>query len=433
MKKLLFVLFFPITIPVYLAIKLFCFVKDSFIPFVKCDVIPFINNRIVPKIKGYAKYKSEQTNENNLEDKVTPLASSQDNAPQQSSISTKSNYDNLIHDMQTTDCSEVLYNEVQNAYTKFINNPPIDYEKYPELESTTLDPVYLRAMAVVAYENTASVMLFQRRLKIGYARASRLIDDLRNKNFITQFENEIYLSNITAENFETWYNKILEYIETDIKFKEKHVFSFDEVDELFKQYSAQYDDIEYNKDSKIVSIFTKKWREICRHEFIVLDFETTGLNYQRDRIIEVAAIKYVDGIEINKMVTLVNPLMHISSDATQVNNITDDMLEDAPTERSVIPQLIEFLGNSLIVGHYVNFDLSFLEVAAQRYGFNVKYNYIDTISVAKKLFKGLPNYQLGTIANSLHIDTGTLHRAEADVRICAEIINIALNSLIDDC
>lgn len=85
----------------------------------------------------------------------------------------------------------------------------------------------------------------------------------------------------------------------------------------------------------------------------------------------------------------------------------------------------------MIVGHCVSFDLSFLEVAAQRYGYNVKYNYIDTRSVSKKLFKGLPNYKLGTVAEALHINTGTLHRAEADVRVCAEIISIALNSLID--
>ncbi len=417
MKKLLFVLFSPITIPIYLAIKLFCFIKDSFIPFVKYDVIPFINNRIIPKFKEYKTYKAEQISDNKLEHDITPVVSSQDN---------------LINGTNNTDCSEVLYNKVQTAHTNALNNPPVDYEQYPELESTSLDPLYLRAMAVVAYENTVSVTLFQRRLKIGYARAFRLIDDLIKKDFITPFENEIYLSNITVENFEIWFNKILEYTEADINSKEKKGFSLDELDELFQQYSAQYDDIDYNKSSKIVSIFTKKWRKICRHKFIVLDFETTGLNYKRDRIVEIAAIKYVDGIETDKMVTLVNPLMHISLDATQINHITDDMVEDAPTERSVVPQLIEFLGNSLIVGHYVNFDLSFLEVAAQRYGYNVKYNYIDTISVSKKLFKGLPNYQLGTIANYLHIDTGTLHRAESDVRVCAEIINIALNSLIDD-
>lgn len=193
-------------------------------------------------------------------------------------------------------------------------------------------------------------------------------------------------------------------------------------------YNNVTDNIDYNKASTIVSIFTNKWREICKKDFVVLDFETTGLSYVDDKIIEIAAIRYENGVETNKFVCLVNPLMPIPAEATQVNNITNHMVADAPPERYLIPKLIKFLSNSLIVAHNANFDLHFLEAAAQRYGYKVKYNYIDTISVSKKLFPGLPNYKLTTIASYLGYTTSDMHRAEADVRVCAEIIKIALDS-----
>lgn len=190
--------------------------------------------------------------------------------------------------------------------------------------------------------------------------------------------------------------------------------------------------ISYDKQSKIASIFTHKWYDRCCKEFVVLDFETTGLDKVYDKIIEIAAIRYVDGKETKKYVTLVNPQCSIPAEATAVHHITNSMVRNAPLEKEAIPKLINFIGDSLVVGHNVNFDVGFLEIAAQRHGLSVKYDYIDTLSVSKKMFPGLPNYKLGTIANSLNFDTSKLHRAEADVYVCAEIIKITLDTLSCD-
>lgn len=190
--------------------------------------------------------------------------------------------------------------------------------------------------------------------------------------------------------------------------------------------------INYEKQSKIASIFTRKWYDKCCQEFVVLDFETTGLDKVYDKIIEIAAIRYVNGEEKEKYVTLVNPQCSIPDEATAVHHITNSMVRSAPLEKETIPKLINFIGDSLLVGHNVNFDVGFLEIAAQRHGMSVKYDYIDTLSVSKKMFPGLPNYKLGTIANSLSFDTLRLHRAEADVYVCAEIIKITLDTLSCD-
>lgn len=190
--------------------------------------------------------------------------------------------------------------------------------------------------------------------------------------------------------------------------------------------------ISYDKQSRIVSIFTRKWYDVCQKDFIVLDFETTGLDKVYDSIIEIAAIRFENGVEKEKYVTLVKPLLHIPPEATAINHITNQMVRNAPSEKDTIPKLIDFIGDSIIVGHNVNFDIGFLEIAAQRQGKNVQYNYIDTMSIAKKLFPDLPDYKLGTIAQFLDFDTSSLHRAEADVYVCSEIVKIALDTLSTD-
>ena len=181
--------------------------------------------------------------------------------------------------------------------------------------------------------------------------------------------------------------------------------------------------------SKRVNLFTKKWSSACRKQFIVLDFETTGFSYNKDRIIELAAIKYENGVETEKFVTLVNPKMKIPNDSIAVHHITDDMIKDAPVESTVIPQLVEFLSDSLIIGQNVSFDLRFLEIAADRLGLTVQYNYIDTLDIAKKLFDGLSDYKLSTIAEHIGLNTDDMHRSETDVKACVEIIQIALDSM----
>lgn len=198
-----------------------------------------------------------------------------------------------------------------------------------------------------------------------------------------------------------------------------------------QMYEDKKKNISYQKKSKIVSIFTKKWREKCKKEYVALDFETTGLDKVYDRIIEIAAIRYVNNKEVEKFVTLVNPQMLIPLEATKVNNINNFMVLRAPKEREAINSLINFLGDSLIVGHNVNFDIGFLEIAAQRNGKNVEYRYIDTLSISRKLFPQLSNHKLGTIAKHLNLKASKLHRAEADVRVCSEIINYTLNKIED--
>ena len=120
--------------------------------------------------------------------------------------------------------------------------------------------------------------------------------------------------------------------------------------------------------------------------FVVIDVETTGLSSTKDRLVEVAAIKFEDWVPVKKMHTLLNPGRNIPAEASAINNITDEMVVGAPSFSQVIDCLNEFVGKFNIVGHNLPFDLKFL----YRYGFDFttdKRRYFDTCEIAKKVLK----------------------------------------------
>src|ERR1700743_60170 len=96
-------------------------------------------------------------------------------------------------------------------------------------------------------------------------------------------------------------------------------------------------------------------------EFVIFDVETTGLSHlDGDRIVEIAAVKVKSGQVVDKFYSLVNPKRSMPSQATLVNNITDEMLISAPVAADVLPQMIHFIGGACVAGHNVKFDLNFL-------------------------------------------------------------------------
>lgn len=120
--------------------------------------------------------------------------------------------------------------------------------------------------------------------------------------------------------------------------------------------------------------------------FVVIDTETTGLSSTKDAVVEVAAIKFEDWVPIERYQTLINPGKSIPADASAVNNITDDMVCNAPTFLQIIDSLDSFIGKYNIVGHNLPFDLKFL----YRNGYNFatkKRHYYDTCEIAKKILK----------------------------------------------
>lgn len=167
-------------------------------------------------------------------------------------------------------------------------------------------------------------------------------------------------------------------------------------------------------------------------EFVALDVETTGLDAVEERLIEVAALRYVrgeDGVfrERESLVSLINPERSLSEKSAKLTGITDLDLLTAPTARDFLPRLHAFIGDSPVLGHNGLFDLAFLRAEAFRgrdaHAGRLKFNpcLIDTLRMARCFLPNLPSYRLDRVAQALNVGLDSHHRALDDARCAAEI------------
>jgi len=156
--------------------------------------------------------------------------------------------------------------------------------------------------------------------------------------------------------------------------------------------------------------------------FIAFDLETTGTLAGVDRIVEIGAVRFLDGEVEAIFSTLVNPQVTIPAAASQVNGIYDNMVAGKPTIDSLLPSFAEFCADSFMVAHNAAFDFQFLLADIEKFEAPAPKGLIlDTLPMAKKVFPGLPNYRLGTLVQHLQIPSSEFHRAEADATYCGRL------------
>lgn len=156
--------------------------------------------------------------------------------------------------------------------------------------------------------------------------------------------------------------------------------------------------------------------------FIAFDLETTGTVPGVDQIVEIGAIRYLNGQPDATFSTLINPRRSIPAAASAVNGITDDMLVGKPFVEDVLEAFAEFCGDVPVVAHNAPFDAQFLTADIKRFeSGSPKGIILDTLPIARKVFPGLANYKLGTLVQHLKIEAGTFHRAEEDASYCGQL------------
>jgi len=149
--------------------------------------------------------------------------------------------------------------------------------------------------------------------------------------------------------------------------------------------------------------------------FTAFDFETTGLDPYNDRIIEIAAIRFEDGEIIDRYVELINPERPISGMITEITGISNKMVQNAPTEETIIDDFLYFLGNDPLVAHNIHFDEQFLSVMCDRLGRNKGNNTnYDTLQLSRSLFFDQPVFNLGALSEYFGLSAKGAHRAEKD-------------------
>jgi len=150
-------------------------------------------------------------------------------------------------------------------------------------------------------------------------------------------------------------------------------------------------------------------------KFTAFDFETTGLDSNSDRAIEVAALRFENGEIKDKYVQLINPEKNISSMITRLTGISNKMVKSSPTEEMIIDDLLGFLGDIPIVAHNISFDHKFLSSMCGRLGRDVpdfiKY---DTLQLARSVLFQQPVFNLGALSELFGLSSEGSHRAEKD-------------------
>jgi DNA polymerase-3 subunit alpha (Gram-positive type) len=157
--------------------------------------------------------------------------------------------------------------------------------------------------------------------------------------------------------------------------------------------------------------------------YIVFDVETTGLSVVNNRLIEIAGVKIENGKEVARFAELINPHVPIPYNITQLTNIDDSMVKDAPTIEEVLPSFISFIGNDVLVAHNARFDMGFLYAACRAQGIAEPNNpVLDTLELGRILFPTMKNHRLNTFADKYKVSLDNHHRAVDDAAALGGIL-----------
>lgn len=159
-------------------------------------------------------------------------------------------------------------------------------------------------------------------------------------------------------------------------------------------------------------------------DYVAFDLETTGLNCERDEIIEIGALKVKGGKVTERFSRLIKPRLLVPPEITAITGITNDMLENAEPVEKVIPEFVLFCRDEILLGHNVMFDYKFTKVYAKRYGLPFEKKGLDTLKIARKVLPQLESRSLGALCEHYEIVNQAAHRAYHDALATAKIYHM---------
>ena len=150
---------------------------------------------------------------------------------------------------------------------------------------------------------------------------------------------------------------------------------------------------------------------------VFLDIETTGLGPPGARITEIGALRVEDGRIVKTYKQLINPEVNIPSFITRLTGITNEMLWDSPTFKSIADDLELFLDGALFIAHNVNFDYGFIKSEFERIGYRFTMDRACTVKLSKKLYPEHRSHALDRLIERMNIDVTNRHRAYDDAEV----------------
>lgn len=187
-------------------------------------------------------------------------------------------------------------------------------------------------------------------------------------------------------------------------------------------------DIAAPKNPDGITFYRATTHEISTmRDYYVLDVETTGLDRNTDKIVELAWLQVSGGEILNRFSTLVNPEMPIPPEASDINGICDADVKQAPTYSQITDTVSMELLDQIVVGHNVQFDLAFIKNLINAKDHRIVY--VDTLALAKKVFPGLKSYALDALCAELSLPVNSSHRASQDAEATKALLDACLSKM----
>ncbi len=158
-----------------------------------------------------------------------------------------------------------------------------------------------------------------------------------------------------------------------------------------------------------------------RDSFVVFDIETTGFNPEKNKIIEIGAVKIVNGEIVDRFSEFINPQVPIPYRITELTSIRDDMVCDAPTIDEILPKFLAFCEGCVLVAHNADFDTSYIKKNCQNLGLKYDFTHVDTVGIARYLHPNMGKVTLDAVAKAENVILDHHHRAVDDAECTALI------------
>lgn len=181
------------------------------------------------------------------------------------------------------------------------------------------------------------------------------------------------------------------------------------------------DAISFEKTKKDRTLKGKNLLELPT-DYCVIDIETTGLDASIDDAIEVAIVKVRNNSIIAKYDSLIYTDNYITSFITNLTGITQEEIDDAPKPEFVWKQVLDFIGNDILIAHNANFDINFIyDELLENDLPALENNFVDTLRLSRLTYKDFENHKLQTLVTNLNINVQPTHRALDDVYATFEL------------
>ena len=218
--------------------------------------------------------------------------------------------------------------------------------------------------------------------------------------------------------------KRISWCELPEKYEEKIEYKTESKDYMY----VYPEPVEITAQVDLFSAFLVQEEKVPKYlqnrSIVVFDFETTGINLSEGhKIIEIGAVKIINGKIKEKFMCFVDPEMHIPEASTKIHGIVDKDVLGAPKIDEALQDFYKFTRGSVLSGYnIIGFDMNYLI----KFGKDSRYNFdnevIDVYPLAMKNVKGVKNYRLRTVAEKLGVTLDNAHRAVYDAMATAEVL-----------